>query len=40
MATVLAYELSSLGYQALDMGNFYARIYHNIDKTHLDCEKT
>lgn len=40
MATVLAYELSQCGYQALDMGNFYARIYHGIDKTHLDLEKT
>ncbi|MBQ8886252.1 MAG: DUF1792 domain-containing protein [Candidatus Gastranaerophilales bacterium] len=40
MATVLAYELSVLGYQALDMGHFYTRIYHHIDKTHLDCSKT
>lgn len=26
LATVLAYELSKLGYQALDMGNFYKRV--------------
>lgn len=36
MATILAYELSELGYQALDMGHFYSRIYVNIEKTHLD----
>ena len=37
MATVLAYELSQLGYQALDMGHFYSRIYVNIEKTYLDA---
>lgn len=28
-ATILAYELSKLGYQALDMGNYYSRIISN-----------
>lgn len=28
-ATVLSYELSHLGYQALDMGSYYDRIYTN-----------
>lgn len=40
MATVLAYELSKYGYQALDMGSFYSRIYHCIDLVYLDIEKT
>lgn len=33
LATVLAYELSKIGYQALDMGDFYKRISDLVPKS-------